>query len=261
LGYRILPVYANIQKGVVSSAVLGEVSEELTPVEVAKDGSFKLSIDASTFEYGVYVVEIIAESSGGNKTATAYAIKNIPEIEEDEKGKMPSPKGPFVIWLDSFDVYAVAMYQGELDTEFAAFIRKDYEEGSNPVDFTVTPVETEKPLVSKFTVFREPSLSVNFENINDAIYVSGHIVYLPYIAQKTDTPQFVTVAIDTGVAVNGVTYEITGDDVPGGAVTQKGSAKLIKPLPEEPTRWTAEIPLTNLPVRVNKIKVIIILII
>ncbi|MCR4580085.1 MAG: hypothetical protein K5681_07050 [Treponema sp.] len=255
LGYKILPVYANIQKGVITSATLGEAPEELTPLELAKDGSFKVSIDASEFDYGVYLVEIIAESSGGNKTATAYAIKKIPELEEDEKGKMPVAKGPFVIWLDSFDVYALAMYQGELDTEFAAFIRKDYEEGSNPVEFTVTPTETEKPTVSKFTVFREPSLSVNFENINDSMYVSGQMVILPQVAQKTDIPQFMTVAIDTGVAVNAVTYEITGDEVPGGAAIQKGSAKLIKPLPENPTRWTAEIPLSNLPVRVNKISV------
>ena len=252
IGYRIIPVISSIQKGVIASSMLGEIPEELTPIEVEKDGTFKVAVDASEFEYGFYVAEIIAESAGGNKTATAFAIKKIPELEEDEKGKMPVPKAPAIVWINSFDVYAAAIYQGELDTDFAVFIRKDMNEGNNPVDFTVTP-DTGKPVIAKYTAFKEPTLSVNFENINEAMYLSGGMIILPYIAQKTDIPQYLTLSIDTGAAVSGVTYEISGDDVPGGQALQKGNAKLIKPLPENPTRWMAEIPLANLPVRVNKI--------
>ncbi len=255
LGYRIIPVIANIQKGIIASSTIQEIPEELTPVDFDKKGKFKVSIDASEFEYGMYVVEIIAESMGGNKTATAFAIKHIPELEEDEKGKMPVPKAPAVVWVDSFDVYGVGVYQGVLDSEFVIYKRTELMEGNTPVEFTLTPEEG-KPVVGKFTAFKEPTLSVNFDKINDdAIYVSGTMVVLPYVAQKTDEPRFITVEIDTGAVVNGVSYEITGNDVPGGQVTQKGNAKLIKPLPENPTRWTAEIPLANLPVRVNKISV------
>ena len=253
-GYRIIPVLANIQKGIIASSTIGEIPEELIPLDFDKKGNFKVSIDASEFEYGMYVVEIIAESMGGNKTATAFAIKNIPELEEDEKGKLPVPKAPAVVWVDSFDVYGLAVYQGQLDGEFIVYKRTELMEGNNPIEFTVTPDEG-KPVIGKSVAFKEPTLSVNFDKINDAMYISGEMIVLPQVAQKTDEARFITVSIDTGAVVSGVTYEITGDDVPGGALTQKGNAKLIKPTPEEPRKWTAEIPLANLPVRVNKINV------
>ena len=253
LGYRIIPAIFNMQKGVIASTSVGEITEELTPIEFDKNGAFILNIDASEFEYGMYLVEVIAESAGGNQTATAFAIKKIPELEEDEKGKMPVPKAPAVTWINSFDVYALGLYQGELDdTDFAVFTRADMIEGNNPLEFTVS-ADGGKPVISKYTAVKTPTLSAHFEHIDDYDYVSGTRMVLPYIPQKTDAPHFITVAIDTGAAVNSVSYEITGDDVPGGSQTQRGIAKLIKPLPEEPARWIAEIPLANLPVRVNKI--------
>ena len=255
LGYRIISCIPTMQKGLFASSAIAEIPEELTAIEeIDKKGNFKFAIDASEFEYGMYVVEVIAESAGGNKTAIAFAIKKIPEIEEDEKGKMPVPKAPSVVWINAFDFYAVGLYQGYIDQDFAVFKRTELNEGNNPLEFTVTPDEG-KPVLSKYTAFKEPTLSVNFESINDGMYLSGGMVILPQLAQKTDIPQYVTVSIDTGAPVTAVTYDITGADTPGGLVNQKGNAKINKPLPEEPTRWTAEIPLTNLPVRVNKIYV------
>ena len=253
LGYRVIPILFNMQKGIIASTTVEEI-EELTPVEFDKKGAFKIAIDASEYEYGMYIVEVIAESAGGNKTATSFVIKRIPELEEDEKGKMPVPKAPAVVWVNSFDVYAIGVYQGYLEEEYAIFKTSEMLEGNNPLEFTVT-ADGGKPVVSKYTAFKEPTLSAHFENINEQMYVSGTMVALPFVPQKTDVPQFVTVSIDTGAQVSGVNYEITGIETPGGQSIQKGVAKLAKPTPEEPTRWMAEIPLANLPSRVNKINV------
>ena len=250
LKYRVMSAKVDIQKGIIGTVTAPASNEDFTSVSVEKDGSFRFDFypDGS----GVHLVELIAESAGGNQAAKAFAVKNIPDVEE-QNGKMPAPKAPAVYWADGLDVYALAVYQGELEQDFAVYPRSEMNEGNNPVAFNTTTAEG-KSVAGKFTAVKKPSLAAHIANINDSEYFSGMPVVLGYASKDVAT---IRLYIDTGAAVNSVNFEITGDEIAGGAVSQKGAAKLIKPTPDEPMRWIAEIPATNLPSRVNKLSAVI----
>ncbi len=250
LKYRVMSAKVDIQKGIIGTITAPVSNEDFTSVSVEKDGSFRF--DFYPDGAGVHLVELIAESAGGNQAAKAFAVKNIPDVEE-QNGKMPAPKAPAVYWADGLDVYALAVYQGELEQDFAVYPRSEMNEGNNPVSFNTTTAEG-KPVAGKFTAVKKPSLSAHIANINDSEYFSGMPVVLGYASKDVAT---IRLYIDTGAAVNSVSFEITGDEIAGGAVSQKGAAKLIKPTPDEPMRWIAEIPATNLPSRVNKLSAVI----
>lgn len=252
LGYRIIPVKAEIQNGVIASTQVGEIKPELTSIPVAKSGAFSFKVDADSLDNGMHIVEVVAESAGGKKIARAVALKKIPAVEEQEE-KMPVPTAPVVAWVDSFDVYAVGIYQGELDTDFKVFYRSEMPEGNNSEIFTITPTEG-KPVSSKFSVVKEYSLDANIALVNDTPYYSGMPVSLDYGAK---TGGLMKVYIDTGAAVSSVNYEFFGENVPGGELYLKGTAKITKPNTDNPSRWVAEIPFANLPVRVNKVNITI----
>ena len=162
---------------------------------------------------------------------------------------MPAPKAPAIYWADGFDYYALAVYQGELTTDYQTFPRSEMVEGNNAVGFATSTLEN-KLVSAKSTAVKKPSLSAHIVQINDTDYLSGMPVVLGYNSKDTAT---IRLYIDTGAAVNSVSFEITGDEIAGGAVSQKGAAKLTKPAADNPMRWIAEIPATNLPSRVNKV--------
>ena len=250
LKYRVMSAKVDIQKGIIGTITAPASNEDFTSVSVEKDGSFRF--DFYPDGAGVHLVELIAESAGGNQASKAFAVKNIPDVEE-QNGKMPTPKAPAVYWADGLDVYALAVYQGELEQDFAVYPRSEMIEGNNPVSFNTTTAEG-KPVAGKFTAVKKPSLSAHIANINDSEYFSGMPVVLGYASKDVAT---IRLYIDTGAAVSSVNFEITGDEIAGGAVSQKGAAKLIKPTADDPMRWIAEIPATNLPSRVNKISAVI----
>ena len=250
LKYRVMSAKVDIQKGIIGTITAPASNEDFTSVSVEKDGSFRF--DFYPDGAGVHLVELIAESAGGNQASKAFAVKNIPDVEE-QNGKMPTPKAPAVYWADGLDVYALAVYQGELEQDFAVYPRSEMNEGNNPVSFNTSTAEG-KPVAGKFTAVKKPSLSAHIANINDSEYFSGMPVVLGYASKDVAT---IRLYIDTGAAVNSVNFEITGDEIAGGAVSQKGAAKLIKPTADDPMRWIAEIPATNLPSRVNKISAVI----
>ena len=251
LKYRILGVEATVDKtGVISKVTPLPVQDNFTPIEVGKDGNFSLSIGTYSFADGMYIVEIIAESAGGNQAAKAVALNCLPELEE-VNGKLPVAKPQVISWIDAFDVYAVATYQGYLDAEYQAFARADMTEGANALSFSCA-IPDKSPVASKYTAQKDPTLAAYFVKVDDMEYYSGMPVVLPYGVAKE--PKYATIYIDTGAVVSAVNYEITGEDVPGGDQKQTGSVKLGKP---EGTRWTVDIPLNNLPARINKINVTI----
>lgn len=250
--YRILGAKAEIKNGAVASAINEPVPDLSRTIELDEEGKFSFTVSTVGLEPGMYVVEIVAESAGGNKTAKAAAFNLVPELEEFN-GKMPALKAPLISWLDGFDVYAVAIYQGEADTNFAIFPRSKMAEGPNALNWTVTPSETGKPVAGKYTASKDPTLSANFAFVNGETYYSGKPVFLNYASKEAGK---LTMYIDTGAVVNSVTYEISGDEVPGGAVTQSGSVKLTKPAAGD-TRWIVDIPLVNLPSRMTNIKAVV----
>lgn len=249
LKYRVLSTKAEIKNAVIASVKNNQLPEGFGQVELAKDGTFSVEILTSDYEPGMYVAEFVAESAGGNQSIQGVAFHTIPDVEE-VKGKMPVPKPPVISWLDGFDVYGVVLYQGETDIDFKEFSRAEMKEGANALELTVTG-EDGKPVSSKFSAIKNPTLNANIVLVNDEPYYSGMPVVVPYGSKEGAK---LTVYVDTSSVVNSVSYEITGDEVPGGDLRQTGNAKLTKPTAEDPTRWYAEIPLANLPARVNKIK-------
>ncbi len=248
LRYRVMSAKVDIAKGIIGTITAPSATDDFTKVDVARNGSFSFVFDAENYGYGLHIIELIAESAGGNQLAKAVAVKNIPDVEE-VNGKMPAPKAPAVYWADGFDVYAIAVYQGEMTNDYQAFYRADMIEGNNPVGFASSTSDN-KLVAAKYTAVKKPSLSAHIVQINDSEYFSGMPVVLGYASKDMAT---IRLYIDTGAAVGSVNFEVSGDEIAGGAVTQKGAAKLTKPTPEEPMRWTAELQVSNLPSRVNKI--------
>lgn len=200
---------------------------------------------------GMHIVEVVAESSGGNVAANAIALQKIPEIPTIN-GKTAVAKAPVVLFADGVDAYAAAIYQGELEQNFAQYLRKDMKEGANPVDFATTAPDG-KPVAGKYTVNKVPTLTANFATVNDEEYACGMPVVMATGAKATGTAK---VFIDTGAAISSVSYEITGANVPGGDNKQAGALKPVKSVDVE-NRWVVDIPLGNLPSRVNNIAVTI----
>ncbi|MCQ2597200.1 MAG: Ig-like domain-containing protein [Treponema sp.] len=253
--YRVMSatVAMDPAKYIIRTVNGASVPEEFTDAVSNEDGTFAINVSTEDFEPGVYLVEITAVSSAGNTTTKAVCFKMIPDVMPDLKGKYAAPKVPSIVWFNGYDVYAAGVYQGELTETFKSFPREDMIEGNNALSWSTAPAETEKPVSSKYTASKNPTLSANFALVNDSPYMSGMKVPLQYGNDKTVVPATITAYIDTGAAVTAATYEIYGEEIAGGDVKQTGSAKLTKPLAGE-VRWTAEIPLKNLPARVTKVK-------
>lgn len=247
--YHVLSANTELKGGVVS-AIHTEIKEEI-PLEADKNGKFSIEIDPAEFGDGVHVVEVVAESSAGIKTAAAFAFASIPEIEEID-GKMPVAKAPFIAWLDGgADVYAAAIYQGQLDPEYDTykiFRRAEMQEGNNALTVSVMAEGGKAPIAGKYTAAKESTLTVNIAGINEDSYLSGMPVVIPYGVKDAGK---ILLNINTSLAVSSVSYEISGAETSGGDVSQTGSAKVLKPTAENPDLWIAEIPLGNLPARLN----------
>lgn len=241
--YRIINVAPVMAKGIVTKTTAGAVPE-LEETKVDGSGRFSISIPAEKLPLGMNLVEIVAESAGGNGLAKAVAVKNLPDAAK--------PGKPIVNFINAFDAYAVCTFQGEMDKDFEQYARVDMKEGANPVSFAATASNGVKAAGS-YTVNKAPTLSANFALVNGEEYVCGMPVVMAYGAKAAGS---VKVYIDTGAAISGVSYEITGAEVPGGDNRQAGVIKPVKS-PDTENRWIAEIPLGNLPSRVNNITVTI----
>lgn len=251
VSYRIFKVQAEINANTnVVEKVSSVISDEYKQVRVGSDGSFRFACDVSGEQPGMFLVEVIAESAGGNKAAKAVLLNTLPEPLEDGKGGVYSGKA-FVNWFDGIDVYAVATYQGEIDKEFQTYPRSEMTEGANSKQFSCTAGG--KVTNSSFTALKEPTIDYHFALIDEEQYRSGMAVVL----DKAVKSQHKIVAyIDTVANISSVSYEITGEKTFGGDEKQSGNASISKPA-EGTNRWIAEIPIGNLPSRMNNIKLTI----
>ena len=98
LSYRIIPVGVTFKNGGVAAATLGEIPSELIPVKIENKGSFRFQIHKDSFAEGVHLIEIIAESAGGNKSATAIAVNKFP-VSDGYTATSKSP-APVILWVD-----------------------------------------------------------------------------------------------------------------------------------------------------------------
>ncbi|MCQ2591414.1 MAG: Ig-like domain-containing protein [Treponema sp.] len=251
LNYRVLGAQAEMKGGIINSMKILPSTDTFEKARFDENGNFSFVIDPSIYGSGMFVVEIVAESAGGNKTVKSVAFSTIPAIEEPEDGsKKPTPKAPVANWVEGLDVYGLVAYQGNLSQNVFVYHRADMAEGTNPLTLSLIGDDGKTLVSSKYNAVKNPTLDANIANIEGQTYFSGMPVVLDYGNGKT--PRILQLYVDTGAVVNSVSYEITGDEVPGGDLMQKGAAKLIKPT-DGSTRWVAEIPLANLPSRITNI--------
>ncbi len=246
LYYRIFSSKAVVASNMLSG-MEGVVAGE--KVDLEKSRSFSIPFDAQQMGYGIYIIEVTAESIGGKKASSAVMVKNLPNLPEvDEKGKPVSPKTPIIVWADGDDVHYAAAYQGELETAFGSFPRAQMKAELNPLSISV-PYGEGKTVSSKYNAAKVPDLEAYIASVNGEQYVSGMPVQV-----APGSTAVMQVYIDTDVSVGSVLFEVTGTSVPGGVEKQTGTVKAVKVEGAE-TRWLAEIPLSSLPVRVNNVKV------
>lgn len=237
LSYKVFVSRASMNAGVVNSMDAVQVTPE-TPISSGRN--FDILLDTSA--YGVYIVEVTAESTGGNKTSSAIGIRNIPLVPEGAKG---GAKNPMIVWADGNDVYYAAVYQGELDRTFGCFKKSQMVGGQNPLTANVSSTDG-KLGASKYTANKIPEVKAAFAKIGDKAYVSGTPVTI-----AKDGISVLTAVVDTASQIS-ANYEILGVPVPGGNEKSSGAAKVSPG--DKPGRWIVEIPLEKLPVRLSKVK-------
>lgn len=237
LSYRIFSSKAVLSNGVVTSMEAMKAGEVQS---VALARSFSIPVNAS--DYGVYIVEITAESVGGNKTSEAIGFQNIPAFPAEAKA---GPKAPMVLWADGEDVYYAAVFQGELAKSFGIFKRSEFKPGANLINAEVF-YDDVKSINSKYTANKTAEIKAAFVRAGDKVYASG----IPLVVAKGESSTLTAYADFPGEIT--ATYEISGSAVPGGSEKTSGSAVVTKSDDKE-DRWIIDVPLQNLPARLNKV--------
>lgn len=240
LTYRVFTSLASVTAGLVNS--MGPVSAG--PVtELPVGGSF--SIPLNTAGYGIYIVEVTGTNAAGKKASAAIAYRNLPELPEGVKG---GAKAPMFVWADGTDVYSAVAYQGELESNFAVYKRSNMPAGANNLSASVTV--NDKPVTSAYKANKVPEIEAAFATLSGKAFSNGQIIKLEKGAGDT-----LVAYVECDMAVT-ATYEISGEAVPGGNAKNTGAAKVTQS-PDKKNLYIVEIPVENIPVRYNIVKVLI----
>lgn len=238
VSYRVFASKANMNAGVVASM------ENVSAGDVVSLGAVRsFNIPLETAEYGIYIVEITAESAGGNKTSEVVGFRNIPDFPEGAKG---SPKNPMIVWADGENVYAGAAYQGELARSFSIYKRSGMNPGANSLQCSLE-YGNGKTASSKYNAVKIPEIKAAFAKAGDKDYVAG----MPVVLARNEKSSLIAY-VDSESQIS-ASYEISGEDVPGGS-RQSGGSAIVSKSEEKENRWVVQIPLENLPARMNKVK-------
>ena len=69
-----------MKAGLIGAIKNVPIPEEYIPVAVAEDGSFTFNVDTSVLGAGMFVVEVVAKSAGGNEVSKGVAVSTIPYL-------------------------------------------------------------------------------------------------------------------------------------------------------------------------------------
>ena len=236
LTYQVFTSLAAITAGQVTG--MGPVTPG--PVtELNKGNSF--SIPVNTSGYGIYFVEVTGTTSAGKKSSAVIAYKNIPELPEGAKG---GAKAPMIVWADGSDVYYGVAYQGEIEKDFGVYKRSEMPAGTNNLSANVQAGD--KTVSSAYKANKVPEIEAAFATLSGKPFQNGQIIK---VAKGSSDVLVAYAECDMAVTA---TYEISGDAVPGGNAKNTGAAKVSKG--ERDNLYIIEIPVENLPVRYNVVK-------
>lgn len=249
VSYRILSVPATMQGEYVLGAGTATIGQfEQLP---AKTGDFSFEIPSEYFNYGMAVVEVVANN--GKEGAGSLKVKKLPPLpEKSPDGKKAAvPAKPVITWLEGVDVYYLTTCQGDVDNLCGTFSRNEMAPGSPELSLTVKD-SFGKIYTSKHVTKKEGTARVYFESVNDVKYASGMNVVVPYGAQSSAK---LVATIVSDFPVSSVSYDIEGEKLPGGDEKQSGKvdAKSIRTV--EAGIYQVDIPLRNLPSRITNVTV------
>lgn len=247
LKYKIFSIKPIFDKGIIKSIPAVEKSADF---ELSAGNNFEFSFNPNEYAKGIYVLEFTATSPAGNKSSEAVMIKNIDANTSDKTSKNPQ-----VFWMDGENVYSAIVYQGELaDVKlFEVYKRENMKEGSNELSVEFTAPD-QKPILSKFNANKQILVKAVFAKVGEEDYKSGITIPLEF-GPTPSVNKSILAYIESGVEVTGANYELTGELTPGGTEKSTGAAILTK-VPDS-NKWTAEIPLVNLPARLTNVKLFI----
>jgi hypothetical protein len=248
LGYRIISVPAAYDPK-VKDLVSGAGSVKFGDFESlpAKTGNFSFELDPANLENGLHVIEVVANN--GKEAAGSVKIRKLPPLPAKgaDGKKAPVPAKPAYTWIDAVDVYYVITSQVKTSDFGGTYYRADLPAGSP----TVSVKDGAGKVISSYQTKKPGSAKVFITRTGDKDYASGMHVALP--RGNSNVKALVSVVSD--FPVTALNWTISGDKIPGGDEKQSGKidAKGLKQV--DSTHYEAEIPLNNLPVRLNTINV------
>lgn len=258
-GYRIYSAQSVLNGGFVvpnsqkDFSAMEFVDVEIDPLKTEKSVSF--AIPYEKFCPGVSVVEIVADN--GNRSFSPFFVNNVrhsPEIAANGK-KAPAPAKPDVRWFESMDggdIYHAVVYQGKdaIENMFGRHPRSEVVEAMHKFTASISYEGGKTPVESSFNVTGKSNAKVFIEKVGDFAFRNGMVV--PMERGSAGIP--VRVSIESDIPVKSVSFEISGDKVPGGAESAKGTAPVV--LDEsDGKKYVAEFVMADQPSRLTRISV------
>ena len=242
VSYRIItvpPVFDQKTPGLIAGTLPPKSGESIALA--AKPGKFEFEVDPALLEDGISVVEVVANN--GKQKAGAVIIRKLPDLPSGGNKKV-SPKTSYA-WVDSVDVYCLTVSQGVKQNFGRTFYRDEMPAGSPELSVK----DSAGKILSKYTAKKEGGAKVFISTVADQPYASGMNVVL----SRGNSGKTLVAQIVSDFAVTGLSWNLTGDKVPGGDESQSGriEQKALKQI--DSTHYEAVIPLNNLPSRLTTV--------
>lgn len=262
--YRILSVKADMRNDVLLVGSARMPDTEFKTLEVSRRGTWSITdLNFESFNEGVAVVEIVAETADGQDAAQAVFVRKIPyapaEPVLDAKGKAVPKAEPSLYWLEGRDYYGVCVYQGTVDNTFR-YVRKENLRADEPaIVFVSTTQDMPKPAKyssAPLNVQAPCKVDIDILSIDSEPYKSGMNIVMGRNAREEN--HGVAVTVKSNSILKSINYVIDGVDAPGGQVSQSGSAPLTLVSSDPETFenvYSGTVPLSNLPARITNIKI------
>ncbi len=249
LKYRVITAETQSTTGVVTG-VSPFVANDFVELD-ASSKDFVIDITADNFAAGFHIVEVVADN--GKTVSDAVFVRKISELPVSDDPKKPVIAAkPFIQWFEGEQLYWTAVFQGVLDKNSEIVSKETLNAGTNTI---LASVKDDKDRVtsSKYTFSKQPTVKLSLDSVvcngETRPYTNGMKVSVPY-GQKSSTVMNAKIISDTPLTA--VSYTITGEKTVGGAESVTGKA-VVKNVGNN--EYIAEIPLSNLPVRITKITV------
>ncbi|MCR5218020.1 Ig-like domain-containing protein [Treponema sp.] len=254
ISYRIFSAKVQIDDSGFISVISNPETSELTKVDLNRRGKFSitnLTTDKEFASDGMYVVELVAESASGKKSAEAVFVRKIPYPPAAGGDKKSSKKDPKLFWLKGENYYGICVYQGECDNLFKVVKADEIKADTGSLKFEVKATDAEvkgkaPSYTESLSVSAPVEIDAHFAEIDGAPYKSGMSIVLEK-GTNAEAGHKGLIKINSNAAVTGVTYSFNG-----------GSEKSAAILPGSTgPEYSAEFPLANLPAKINSLKAVV----